>query len=187
MKKYSSFLTLTLGIWIGVSAQEIEWQTYFGELRGYKLNYPIRWIPELERGQSAGQRINILDPETPGNAIQIVITTDATIKSVYNTHKKEIIQEAKNLSDDFFKILNEGKEKISSGQISLWIEYNKTAQLDSEGKTQIRNRDYIIRHKFAGAPFVDIFLIGFSSPEKQWQHMKNIFEKSFNSLEFINK
>ena len=187
MNRYLSFIILTLGVWMSLSAQELEWKTYFGELRKYKLNYPNTWIHKQKEGQSTEQRVKIKDPETPGNAIQIVIKTNNSLKSAYNTHKKEVNQEAKNLADDFFKILNEGEVKIHSGQISLWIEYNKTAHLESKEKIQSRNRDYIVRYQFASAPFVDIFIISFSAPEEQWQHIKDIFEESFNSLEFIDK
>ena len=185
MNKIACLAGLYILACIPVNAQDAEWNTYFGELHEFQVQYPTEWVNGSGDKEKAASMVILFDPKEGSTGI-IVMTMQCAYALGKDMSAKESVlkKTAKKSKDAYFKITGEGDMRISDEKCK-WIEYTSTSKSEDGTETKQTTRDYIFHHRSKGRFISDLFTIRMYAKSENWASMLPVLEKIRDSFKFV--
>ena len=187
-----SFSLVLFGFWS--LAQSADWNTYYGESKGFNIDYPESWI--LGAGdKSAGFQLITVFNDEPYQQCVITIRpnisttlayTSPSLKSLYKSHKKFKAKQGKK-KDLNYQFIEEGTGETKGDTEYMYMDYHQDFVQDNGEIYQCTYRDVVVKFKPKGAIRNNIYVFQFISKQEMWDESVVAFDGMISSLNFYKE
>ena len=157
-------------------AQEIEYTTYYGERKGFRVDLPDEWSVGLEESTFGAGMIAFNPIDSANTFIALIVgNTMSGWNVLARDWRKFEEKQAKKKKDPNFVVIGEGKSEYNGRKCS-WLQYRDTFTF-SNGESIVRRQKHYFFTKGAKK-----FHFQFSSRNSEWDKMLPIYDTIIGSF-----
>jgi len=158
------------------SAQDLEFTTYYGERKGFRVEIPDEWIVALDEN-AFGAGMIVFDPaDSTGTFILLIVGPEVKNWNVLaKDWRKFVEKQAKKNDDTNFVLHGEGKAEYNDKKCS-WVEYEDTLIFETGESIVQHQKHYFFTKGLNG------FHFRFQSRDSAWEKMLPVYDYIINSF-----